>query len=151
MCMCIFTLQVLNHSGGEEAYLVFADKCKATTWETQRCFAFFALPYGWGEGSCFTSQTESICAQARGLLVRWDLARLTWRAVLWFTGCLPMCGYSCDCPSHTSQLQHPAPWHEHDCIQGSAPKHENAPTDALLHSHWQSAESIPRKFHSLNI
>lgn len=82
MCMCIFTLQVLNHSGREEAYLVFADKCRATTWETQRCFAFFALPYGWGEGSCFTSQTESICAQARGLLVRWDLARLTWRAVL---------------------------------------------------------------------
>lgn len=69
MCICIFTLQVLNHSGREEAYLVFADKCKATRWEIQRCFAFFALPYGWGEGSCFTSQTEPICAQARGLLV----------------------------------------------------------------------------------
>lgn len=69
MCICIFTLQVLSHSGREEAYLVFADKCKATRWEIQHCFAFFALPYGWGEGSCFTSQTEPICAQAQGLLV----------------------------------------------------------------------------------
>lgn len=111
----------------EEAYLVFADKCKATRWEIQRCFAFFALPYGWGEGSCFTSQTEPICAQAQGLLVGG-----TWHR--WLEEQCFGAQDDCLCMAIPATVRPHLPWHKSDCIQGSAPKHQKAPTNALLHS-----------------
>ena len=61
------------------------------------CLLCFAIWMGWRELFHFPDWTH-LCTSP-GPPCRWDLASLTWRAVLWCTGWLPVYGYSCDCPS----------------------------------------------------